>query len=92
MNSILDLAIDSMEMTKSTAHSYAGMSDSPEDTHAILIAKLNEAVGKAMMAFQILVDMGKQEEASAVLDYFDREIAPKFDQMLEKAWKDWNRE
>lgn len=92
MNSILDLAIDSMEMTRSTAHSYAGMSDSPEDTRNILLVKLNEAEGKAIMAFQILVDMGKQEEASAVLDYFNKEIAPRFDQMLKKTWKDWNRE
>lgn len=86
MNSILDLAIDSMEMTKTTAHSYAGMSDNAEDTRTTLIAKLNEAEGKAMMAFQILVDMGKQGEASAVLDYFNKEIAPSFARMIRKSW------
>lgn len=86
MNSILDLAIGSMEMTKTTAHSYAGISNNAEDTRATLIAKLNEAEGKAMMAFQILVDMGKQGEASAVLDYFNKEIAPSFARMIRKSW------
>lgn len=83
MKTLTKIAIDSIAMSTLNARAYVNLRNDVADNRAVLLAKLNEAEGKAIMAFQLLHEMGKVDEASAVLAYFNDEVAHDFQKMLE---------
>ena len=78
MKSLVEIATNSITMTLTNAARVCKATDN----QAMLIANFNEAKGKMMMAFRLLHEMGKADEASCILDYFNKETPPDFQKML----------
>lgn len=82
MKSLAEIATNSIAITLTNARTCVNLKNKATDNQAMLIANFNEAKGKMMMAFRLLHEMGKADEASRVLDYFNKEVAPDFQKML----------
>lgn len=86
MKNIADITINSMNNTLSIARNYMNTELDGESVRSVLLARLNEASGKCMMACEILIELDQQDEEAKVLTHFNEKVAPEFAKMIGKTW------